>query len=62
MKNVPNLRRKSQSFKITRYKQSNSRSPSVRKFLISQNRFTMKIGTIGDTENWADVSFNCQNF
>jgi hypothetical protein len=20
------------------------------------------VGTIGDTENWADVSFSCQNF
>jgi hypothetical protein len=22
----------------------------------------VSVGTIGDTENWADVSFSCQNF
>jgi hypothetical protein len=25
-------------------------------------RFRVRNSTIGDTENWADVSFSCQNF
>jgi hypothetical protein len=31
---------------------------------IIKSKMTIKLelGTIGDTENWADVSFSCQNF
>jgi hypothetical protein len=31
-------------------------------FILNQINVIIFIVTIGDTENWADVSFSCQNF
>jgi hypothetical protein len=39
-------------------------SYTERTFIFNTNYDYVKLGecTIGDTENWADVSFSCQNF